>query len=659
MGSTALQHRVATGLFYLAQASSPCKRRKRRSCRASTRTTTWGSTTPPPGVSVVRLAVLCLVLGYCCWSLTTETIVQGEERTVTSSTATATASTVVNTENVYDFAGLLLLLAGDVELNPGPVTALVMTDGLTKLVIDAPDGPVKDILLTWSPDKDVKADMNKKFKVPELRQTLAWLKNCAVESSQVKSLNRKADILDAILVALERLLPDQCGVCSNVYTVERESSPAVQCSGCQQGFHQECLETVLGNSTMPVFPGSLYWLCEPCSPNYSLMTAMGSDGKTQKPRSKRVVTESAPSNPATDGETTGPETSEPPRQSADLNSENSETPAPPNAAPHVDCPLLVRGDCPYGRSGKKDGVCQYLHRNRCSTYMNWGDRAEKGCKKVPCDKLHPLVCPRSLDLLCLEKVCDVRLHTKKCKRGNRPPSANDARGNARPTGSSATRNQPKASEPRQVKVKPPVAGQPDTVVGAQAMPSQGWAHHHPGVVWPGAHAGPWAQPHSMGTAHPGSYAGQPYPAGGLPGVGGLPGPVGGYPAVWPSGHAYGAGAGGQLGWPGPYVQPTPSGFSGPVWPGGHTQTPGNFNFPNNLNLQASAVPGQQQSSFPSYGSSFQTRCTTPDPAVHQMLEVWAGNIQRELVKQTETILSNKMKDMITQLGGQSGPRHFC
>ena len=42
-----------------------------------------------------------------------------------------------------------------------------------------------------------------------------------------------------------------------------------------------------------------------------------------------------------------------------------------------------------------------------------------------------------------------------------------------------------------------------------------------------------------------------------------------------------------------------------------------------------------------------------------MLEVWAGNIQRELVKQTETILSNKMKDMITQLGGQSGPRHFC
>ena len=100
-------------------------------------------------------------------------------------------------------------------------------------------------------------------------------------------------------------------------------------------------------------------------------------------------------------------------------------------------------------------------------------------------------------------------------------------------------------------------------------------------------------------------------------------------------------------------------FSGPVWPGGHTQPQGNFDFPNNLNLQASAVPGQHPSSFPNFVSSFQTRCTTPDPAVHQMLEVWAGNIQRELVKQTETILSNKMKDMITQLGGQSGPIPFC
>ena len=276
------------------------------------------------------------------------------------------------------------------------------------------------------------------------------------------------------------------------------------------------------------------------------------------------------------------------------------------------------------------------------------------------------MCPRSLDLLCLEKVCDVRLHTKKCKRGNRPPKAS---GNARSTGSSITRKQTTDSDSRQD--KPSVAVQPDTVPvqGAQAKPPQGWAN--PGVVWPGAHAAPWGQSQAMGTTQLGPMAGQHYPTSqmvaggfqgpvsGLPGVGGHPGSLGGYSAVWPSGYTYGAVPGGQLGWPGPHVQPPPSGFTGPGWPGSHTQPPGNFNFTNNPNLQASAVHGQQQSSCPSFGSSFQTRCTNPDPAVHQMLEVWAGNIQRELVKQTETILSNKMRDMITHLGGQSGPRQFC
>ena len=48
--------------------------------------------------------------------------------------------------------------------------------------------------------------------------------------------------------------------------------------------------------------------------------------------------------------------------------------------------------------------------------MKWGDKAPNGCKKVPCDKLHPQVCPRSLDLKCTERNCDVKLHIKKCVR---------------------------------------------------------------------------------------------------------------------------------------------------------------------------------------------------------------------------------------------------
>ena len=84
-------------------------------------------------------------------------------------------------------------------LNPGPITALSLTQGLAKIAATAPVGPVKNIVLTWSPDKDVKADMDKQYKVPELRQTLAWLRNCSIEDRSVKSIKKKADVLDAIV----------------------------------------------------------------------------------------------------------------------------------------------------------------------------------------------------------------------------------------------------------------------------------------------------------------------------------------------------------------------------------------------------------------------------------------------------------------------------
>ena len=82
------------------------------------------------------------------------------------------------------------------------------------------------------------------------------------------------------MVALERLLPEQCGKCTTEYMVDRETIPALQCSGCKQGFHQECLESILGTSAMPELPGQTYWLCETFTPRFSLMTAVGSDGTT-------------------------------------------------------------------------------------------------------------------------------------------------------------------------------------------------------------------------------------------------------------------------------------------------------------------------------------------------------------------------------------------
>ena len=397
--------------------------------------------------------------------------------------------------------------------------------------------------------------MDKQFKVPELRQALAWLKNCDIDSTAVKSIKKKADILDALLVAIERLLPEQCDKCETEYTVGRESSPAIQCSGCQQGFHQECLEVLVGQADLPAFPGQLYWLCTHCAPRFSLMTVVGQDGKTEKPRSKRavkeVVTEPLPA--AQESET--PENVTPVEQST----EEIVPPLP-------DCPLLVRGDCPHGMSGKHNGVCKYQHRARCSTYMKWGDRVGKGCKKVPCEKLHPLVCPRSLDLKCLEKNCDVKLHTKSAGQNQDGPG--------------------------------------------QIQDLAGPSHGHP------QHCG--AQPHLRENGQLGN------------GVQGKNCCNSIFQASTAKqdiddqlqcGQAHvqrGCGHAGQHAAAGTDARSTTT----PLW-------------------------------------SFQTGCTPPDPAVHQLLEVWAGNIQREMERQSEiqkNMLASKVKEVCMFLGGQGAIR---
>ena len=52
--------------------------------------------------------------------------------------------------------------------------------------------------------------------------------------------------------------------------------------------------------------------------------------------------------------------------------------------------------------------------------MKWGNKGENGCKAQDCEKAHPTLCIRSLDLKCTVQDCPAKLHTLKCKRSNNP-----------------------------------------------------------------------------------------------------------------------------------------------------------------------------------------------------------------------------------------------
>jgi hypothetical protein len=529
-----------------------------------------------------------------------------------------------------------------VEVNPGPVTPESLLEGLARLAVGAPQGPVKNIVLAWSPDKDVKADLDKQFKVPELKQALAWLKFCDVDNIVVKSIKRKADILDALLVALERLLPEQCDKCQAEYTVSRESSPAIQCSGCKQGFHQECLEELVGKPEMPAFPGQMYWLCSHCSPKFSLMTVVGQDGKSEKPRSKRVVKE-----PVSDPPPAQPtaEESQQTAEEAQQTAEENVTPDNSNpresispAAPLPDCPFLVRNGCPHGMSGKKNGVCKYLHKPRCNTYMKWGDKVDKGCKKVTCDKLHPLVCPRSLDLKCLEKSCDVKLHTRKCQRSkHRGVKGDQSSAGSRDTGGQGSK--PVVTKPKH----------PNNAQGQDKSSVQ----------------------HNLGYSQA-AYQGWACPIQGPPQQWGVQGQQ---QQGYSQAAQQGCGVQGNTCYNNVFQACTSEqslrnsvqhAQYGQAHVHQHQQSGA---APGQPHQQVGAAPGQQagvrqsaSSGAPVWKQSFQMGCTTPDPAVHQLLEVWAGNMQKELERQSEisrNMLADKVKEVCQFLGGQGVLRPSC
>ena len=276
----------------------------------------------------------------------------------------------------------------------------------------------------------------------------------------MKSIKKKADIVQAIILGIERLLPDKCGECSEIYVVKRDSVPGLECKGCGQGFHQPCLVKLTGGmSAFPTLPGSLHWLCGSCTPYFELSTKVGQGGRSKPTRRCNVPPSTSPAAAtATDPQTSASPTAAPPPPppqiraglpylwggmpaAAASDTADSATPSPPPPPPpltvkcglpflfqkkqsdaELDCLPYMRGECQHGVSGKAGGGCDKQHRKRCAKFMKWGDRNKDGCNDGNCSKIHPLVCGKSLDLKCFDKACPYKLHILKCKRMDTAPT---------------------------------------------------------------------------------------------------------------------------------------------------------------------------------------------------------------------------------------------
>ena len=312
-----------------------------------------------------------------------------------------------------------------------------LRDGLAMLHSQAPE-EVATILGSWDPSKPGNEivtywSAGRRFSAPLLRAALAWLTNTR-EADHDKKL-KKVDVANKVLIALEALLPEVCGVCNQEYVTERTDAPSLRCSGCHTGFHEPCLES-LGVGNIPDMPGKMLWLCKHCAPRFTVMTAVGGPKGASRPRASRRCAPVAPTPAASEGDTVGPlpdqqvtaETGEVEdiqgQGDTPSHSESSSATTIQEAGTSgVVCAAFMRGECRHGISGKKDGICLDIHPKRCPAYMKWGSKDDRGCSMVQetCSKAHPKLCPRSLELKCFDRDCPYKLHTFKCQRSRPPP----------------------------------------------------------------------------------------------------------------------------------------------------------------------------------------------------------------------------------------------
>ena len=249
---------------------------------------------------------------------------------------------------------------------------------LEKLAADTEDGETANVLRCYTigqPDKEIRKKLDK-FNLPPLKKAATYL-GITVDG-EVKKL--KNDLITEIILRIESLLRDLCGICGDYYNVELNDNPAFRCLICQQGCHQECFKdmvTVLQAAEVgEEVKNSFHFLCAKCLSNYSQVTPTAV--KINTPVKDDIVHNNSEPILVNDIE-----------EIVEEHSQDTQTV----------CRLYRRRECPHGASGKTlvDGkACEFLHPRRCRRYCHNGTHPKYGCTKSDCEYLHSVLCKYSV-----------------------------------------------------------------------------------------------------------------------------------------------------------------------------------------------------------------------------------------------------------------------
>ena len=286
------------------------------------------------------------------------------------------------------------------------------------------------------------------FKLEDLRRTYAFLLAISDDDERVIKL-KHLGIRKMIWHQLTKLMPQVCLPCrGTIYSLRPGEEANVVCRRCKKGACPSCYPQgeEQGLEAREVLMKYKY-LCDECDEEVEKHTGINrlepEDFRKEKAK-KKAPTETAnltEDDPEEEEKEDDDDNPPPQDQIEEINLEDDETFAAaqsqaqgkkldkqttnkgkpdkkddPTDKSKITCPHLMKGRCFFGISGRKHHdaktQCPFKHPRVCDRLLRHGDKGAQGCKESrnTCNKLHPKICPNSMEGVCLVVGCKQGLH---------------------------------------------------------------------------------------------------------------------------------------------------------------------------------------------------------------------------------------------------------
>ena len=350
-----------------------------------------------------------------------------------------------------------LLLISGVEQNPGPMS---QQDIIEDLSSKSSNDVVKKVLTAYTVGQTLaqqKTVINR-FRKEELIATLEFLKLTGQDKYN------KPQLVQNLIVRIQNLLPDTCGLCKQEYHTSLDDTPLLICEVCGQGSHNLCIIRVLGNEEseensldpqkarkmiIPLELPGVHYMCMTCSndcipddndgilknkiqdtPEVEDLTTDNADSPEIGEVASVAENPSGPVEIQTQPVLINNESQPQSHQSQASNQGRDERPI---------CHFFRKGQCKHGITGRG---CKYLHPKPCKKLVQHGAKAPYGCTlgRVRCEKFHPNMCPSSMTKgVCTDSSCKLwhvagtqKIHQNETMASGNPKGAKSRKPNPMP-----------------------------------------------------------------------------------------------------------------------------------------------------------------------------------------------------------------------------------